>query len=116
MMHRRLYALGRLKSGQMNKTESKYSQYLETLKRIGEIQAWWFEPIKLRIADNACFYTPDFMVLKSDGVVELHEVKGAAAIFTDDAKVKVKVASSKFPFKIVVVFPQKGGGWKYDVY
>ena len=35
------FALGRLKAGNMNKTEAAYSKYLETLKHVGEIL--WFE-------------------------------------------------------------------------
>lgn len=109
------YAKGRLKAGQMNKTEAAYAQHLEALKRCGEICAFWFEPIKLKIASNACSYTPDFMVLLPDGSVELHEVKGSMAIFTDDAKVKVKVCADTYPFPIYVVCPRPkkaGGGWQ----
>lgn len=113
-----MYALGRLKTGAMNKTESAYSQYLETLRHAGEIVWFKFEGVKLRLADNT-FYTPDFMVMGANGLIEMHEVKGARAIFTDDAKVKVKVAADTYPFPFVVVFPiakNRGGGWEFDRY
>lgn len=61
-MKRQLQALGRLKTGQMNKTESAYSQHLEMRKHAGEIAWYRFEGIKLRLADNT-FYTPDFAVM-----------------------------------------------------
>ncbi|VDA62662.1 hypothetical protein BANRA_01286 [Klebsiella pneumoniae] len=38
-MRKTLQALGRLKTGQMNKTETAYAQELELRKRYGEI-AW----------------------------------------------------------------------------
>lgn len=57
-MRKQIQALGRLKTGQMNKTESAYCQHLEQRKRAGEIAWYRFEGIKLRLADNT-FYTPD---------------------------------------------------------
>ncbi|HHU8883863.1 TPA: DUF1064 domain-containing protein, partial [Escherichia coli] len=56
-MRKQMQALGRLKTGQMNKTESAYCQHLELRKRAGEIVWYRFEGIKLRLADNT-FYTP----------------------------------------------------------
>lgn len=114
-MQRRLTALGHLKIGQMNKTETAYAKTLEQQKRSGEILDYWFEAIKLKIADNACTYTPDFLVLTNKGELELHEVKGAKAVFADDAKVKCKVCADKYPFRLKVVFPipkKQGGGWE----
>ena len=59
-------------------------------------------------------YTPNFAVMLANGQMECHEVKGARAIFQDDAKVKVKVASEMYPFRFVAVRPKPkkdGGGW-----
>lgn len=117
-MNKRMLALGRLKTGQRNKTEQAYESHLETLKYIGKVLWFKFEGIKLRLADNT-FYTPDFAVMAADGVIECHEVKGARAIFQDDAKVKVKVASEMYPFRFLVVYPvsrAKGGGWDMEVF
>lgn len=112
-----LFAKGRLKTGEMNKTESKYADYLKQLQQKGEICWWKFESVKLRLADN-CFYTPDFFVLLNDGSIEVHEVKGAKIIFQDDAKVKVKVAAETYPFIFKVVYPnkQKESGWEVIQY
>jgi len=76
----------------MNKAEAKYALELEARRRTCEIVWWAFEPIKLRLAERT-FYTPDFAVLKSDGLFELHEVKG---FWQDDARVKWKVVKEKF--------------------
>ena len=115
----RLLAKGRMKSGAMNKTEKAYSLYLESERQAGRIERFWFEAIKLKIADGTCFYTPDFLVLLPDGTLELHEVKGSPAIFADDAKVKVKSASTQYPFPVKVVYPRakkSGGGWDVHEY
>lgn len=106
-------ALGRLKTGQMNKTEQAYCDRLEILKRTGEIQYFKFEGMKFRLADNT-FYTPDFIVVNRNGEVECHEVKG---FWVDDAKVKIKVAASLYPFKFIAVkvkTKKEGGGWKVE--
>ena len=101
----KLYALGRLKAGQMNKTEEKYSNYLENLKRAGEIIWYSFDAINLRLADK-CFYKVDFFVLLKNGELEAHEVKGG--FFEDDALVKIKTAAEKFPFRFISVRIVKG--------
>jgi len=112
------FALGRLKTGQRNKTESAYETFLEARRRVGDVLWFKFEGVKLRLADNT-FYTPDYAVMLANGQMEMHEVKGARAIFADDAKVKVKVAAETYPFPFVVAFPvpkSKGGGWEFDRY
>lgn len=114
-----LYAKGRLKKGTMNRTEKAYAQYLEKEKQAGRVVEYWFEKIKVEIAKPACSYTPDFMVQRPDGTLELHEVKGSPAIFADDAKVKVKACATQYPFPVFVVFPKKkssGGGWDVQAY
>lgn len=111
--HSRRLALGRLKTGEMNKTEAAYDAHLGQLQHAGEVLWRKFEGLKLRLADNT-FYTPDFAVLAADGVMECHEVKG---FWEDDARVKVKVAASLYPFrfKAVTVRAKKhGGGWSVE--
>lgn len=112
-MSKPLYALGRLKAGAMNKTEAAYAEYLEARLRAGEVAWFKFEGVKLRLADST-FYTPDFAVMLADGSMELHEVKGH---WQDDARVKIKVASSLYPFRFqaVRVKPKReGGGWDIE--
>ena len=106
-MHKRIQALGRLKTGQMNKTEEAYAAHLELLRRAGEIAWFKFEGVKLRLADNT-FLTVDFVVMLFDGLLEMHEVKG---FMTDDANVKLKVAAQMYPFTFKLVRKAKGGQW-----
>ena len=110
-MNKNILAQGRLKSGQMNKTEAAYAQYLEALKQAGEIQWYGFEAWKFRLADNT-FYTPDFMVLPKTGLIEAHEVKG---FMRDDANVKIKVAANMHPVKIILV-KKAGKSWEFTTY
>ena len=112
-MSKLMYALGRLKVGQLNKTEAAYELHLKALKAAGEVAWHKFEGIKLRLADNT-FYTPDFAVMRPSGQIELHEVKG---FWQDDARVKIKVAADMYPFKFIAVKPKTkrdGGGWQVE--
>ncbi|WBM39683.1 DUF1064 domain-containing protein [Alcaligenes faecalis] len=108
-----MQALGRLKVGRMNQTEAAYAKRLEQLKQAGEIAWFKFEGLKFRLADNT-FYTPDFVLMLSDGVMEAHEVKG---FWTDDARVKIKIAADMYPFRFIAVKVQTkkaGGGWAIE--
>lgn len=103
------FALGRLPIGTMNKTEAVYDAHLWAKRHAGDVLWHKFEAVKLRLADNT-FYTPDFAVLPSSGVIELHEVKG---FWQDDARVKIKVAASIYPFRFVAVRKVRGG-WERE--
>lgn len=108
-----MYALGRLKTGAMNKTEQAYADHLARLQHAGEILWFKFEGVKLRLADNT-FYSPDFAVMMSDGRIQIHEVKG---FWQDDARVKIKVAADLYPFEFVAVkakAKKDGGGWSRE--
>jgi hypothetical protein len=109
-MKRKLQALGRLKSGALNKTEAAYAETLKLRMVAGDVAWFRFEGLKLRLADNT-FYTPDFAVMLSSGQIECHEVKG---FWTDDARVKIKVAADQYPFRFLAVKAlgkRDGGGW-----
>ena len=82
----KMFALGRLKTGERNKTEQAYENLLEAMRISGDVLWYKFEGMKLRLADNT-FYTPDFAVMLSSGQIEMHEVKG---FWQDDARVKIK--------------------------
>lgn len=109
----RNFALGRLKTGQMNKTEQAYAERLMLLQHAGEIAWFKFEGVKLRLADNT-FYSPDFAVMLASGEMEMHEVKG---FWQDDARAKIKIAADLYPFRFIAVKvkPKKdGGGWAVE--
>jgi hypothetical protein len=108
-------ALGRLKTGDMNKTEAAYDAYLRERTIAGEVIWHKFEAVKLRLADST-FYSPDFLVLKADGFLEVHEVKG---FWEDDARVKIKVAASIYPFRFLAVTARaknRGSGWDVETF
>jgi hypothetical protein len=96
--------------GEMNKTEAAYAAHLDGQKVLGLVECWWFETVTFKIGKD-CRYTPDFLVMLADGTLEVHECKG---FWADDAKVKIKVAASMFPFRFVAVkkrAKKDGGGW-----
>ena len=114
-MSRSLQALGRLKTGEMNKTEAAYMEYLKDRQFVGHIAWFKFEGIKLRLADNT-FYTPDFAVMLADGQMEAHEVKG---FWRDDARAKIKIAADLYPFRFVAIkvkTKKDGGGWEVETF
>ncbi len=94
-------ARGWKKRGAMNRTEAGYAEMLE---RDPSVSWWKYEGLKLRIGDGA-FYTPDFIVMKTDLTLEIHEVKG---FWQEAAKVRIKVASDLYPFKFKAIKRQKG--------
>lgn len=109
------FALGRLKTGERNKTEQAYEHFLAALQQAGSILWFKFEGIKLRLADNT-FYTPDFAVMLASGQIELHEVKG---FWQDDARAKIKIAAELYPFRFLAARPKAkkdGGGWEIEVF
>lgn len=111
-----MQALGRLPKGTMNKTEQAFAKRLDEMKLTGSVLWYKFEGIKLMLAANTSI-TVDFAVLPESGVLEMIDVKGAKAIFTDDARAKMKVAAAMYPFIFKVAYPiqlKDGGGWKIE--
>jgi hypothetical protein len=98
-------ARGRIRKGEMNKTESRYAQELELRKRVGEILWCEFEGITLKLGFD-CRYTPDFAVMLANGELEMHEVKG---FMKEDAQVKIRTAAKNFPFRFYLARWKDGG-------
>lgn len=112
----------RLPKPRMNKTETAWASVLATRKSLLEIHDWYFESIKLRLADRT-WYAPDFFVFVvppygASVRFEVHEVKGH---WREDARVKFKVAAELYPcFRFMAVQRVKGEwleervgpGWK----
>lgn len=107
--------------GEMNPTEAAYArEVLDVRKAAGEVYGYWYESIKLRLA-NGAWYTPDFAVhvvtRGPHGINrrwEFHEVKGH---WREAARVRIKVASDRYPFRFIAVQKLKkkdGGGWKFE--
>lgn len=101
----------------MNGTEADYAKRLELRRNCGEILWYKFESMTFKLADG-CRFTPDFVVMAADGVMEVHEVKGSRG-FEDDALVKIKVLAEHFPFRVVAYVAKAkkaGGGWEERVF
>lgn len=103
--------------GVMNGVEAAYGDLLEARKRAGEVIAWGYERVTLKLADG-CRYTPDFDVWLADGSMEFVDTKAGPQ--DDKSRVKLKVAAELFPqfvFAIEQRLPKKaGGGWKREVF
>lgn len=59
----------------MNQTEARYAGYLDGMKHTGEVVAWAYEAVKLRLADKT-FYTPDFVVIRLTGASSCMRSRG----------------------------------------
>ena len=97
-------AKAQLEEDGMNKTERAYSL---VLTRHPDVHKWYFESVNLRVGVGKSWYRCDFFVIKADGKIEMHEVKG---FWRDDALVKIRAAQLRYPaFKFIVVKKTKGG-------
>jgi hypothetical protein len=108
----------RRKPGERTKVEQKYELHLEARKQAGEVQWYWYELCKFRLADRS-YWTPDYMVLLADGTLEAHECKGRSGDgpwMEEDARLKARFAGETLPVPVVVVWPLKGGGWGREEY
>jgi hypothetical protein len=108
----------RHKPGVMNQTEETYAGTLHTRFLAGELLAWQFETVTLKLAED-CRYTPDFMIQLADGSIEFVDTKGGGPM-DPKSLVKIRCAAEKFPqFKFVIeqkLAKSKGGGWKRTEY
>lgn len=104
-------AKGRRAQSRMNGTEREYAALF-----LGK-KPHLYAAVTLRLGDD-CRYTPDFMVIAEDDVVEFHEVKGG--FWRDDAKAKIAIAAEQYPwfrFKSFAKQSKKlGGQWAMRSY
>lgn len=105
----------------MNKAEESYATRLAGEVLAGNISAWWYEPVSLKLSEGVR-YTADFMVVAADDVIELHEVKAGrlnkqtekiVPLCEDAGRAKFKVAREMFPFRFVMAWQYKGV-WYFD--
>lgn len=99
----------------MNKWECLWAMELGMAKKAGEILWFQFEALRFRLADGA-YYKPDFVALTNTGELIAYEVKG---MWREAARVRVKVAADRHPFRFVVVAPRRikdGGGWSEEIF
>lgn len=103
-------AIAATSKSKMNGLETRYSQLLQQGVIEDQIAAWRFEPVSLRLGDNT-FYRPDFMVIRSTGQIEFHETKG---YWREDARVKIKVAATAFPWFTFYAIQEKHSAFVYE--
>jgi hypothetical protein len=101
--------------GVQNQLEARYErEVLIPAKLSGGVVDYWFEAITLKLADGAR-YTPDYLVLDSDLVVELVDTKARwsnGQIAREDALLKMKFAAQRFPlFRFVAAVWDTKAGW-----
>jgi hypothetical protein len=96
----------------MNKTEQARALDLESMKRAGIIVAWWYERWTFKLADDTR-YTPDFVIQRPDGSLEVEEVKG---FWRDDARVKLKVFVEQYPFPVRAYTRGRRGEWDVETF
>jgi len=103
-------------AGVMNQTEAAYAAILEVRKLAGEVLAWEFESVTLKLAGK-CTYTPDFMITLADLTIEFVDCKGAGPM-DPKSRVKVRCAAEKFwQYRFVIEQKQAkkhGGNWKRE--
>lgn len=108
---------GELTRQKRSKVEAAYEVHLGMLKTSGEILAFWYEPLSFRLGPDL-HYRPDFLVMRTDRVLELHETKpiGGAGIrakggprFGNDSIVKLRACAGLFPFPCYIVTPEDRG-------
>lgn len=105
--------------GEMNKAEAAYSLILEMDQ---SVYHWWFEPLSLRLSHpesgKPAIFTPDFLVLYTDGTTCLDDVKSGSMFDDTAALVRIKTAAELYPlWKFRRVIPLKakdGGGYRYE--
>ena len=115
-------ALGRKKEPGMNRTEKRFSEYLELQRQVGEIVWWAFEGISFKIGER-CYYTPDFNVMRSSCELWIFDVKGtqskrnkAGEVYEtdyteDDARVKLAACATLYPLQFFVTYLDGTGNW-----
>jgi hypothetical protein len=125
MAGERVYKRPQPKRGQMNKTETLYSNVLAAKVTVGQIVRYRFEAMTLVLAPG-CRFTPDFMVTSAEPyegeTIELHEVKSGRVrksgkvgpFMEDDARCKLLTAAQLFPeFEFYLAWYWKGN-WEVE--
>lgn len=111
----RWQALGRLKDGELNKTEQEFAALLEQWKQVGTVLWWKAHPFNIPLAKNT-FYRLDFLVLHSDGLLTMYEVKGGYT--SEKGQMKIKLAAEALPVMRMVKASKRaqkdGGGFKLE--
>lgn len=96
--------------GYRSKLERDYALNLRARQRIGEIEWWGYECLRLKLGEGAWF-TPDFIVMNGHGALSAHETKGFRR---EAAMVRLKVAASLFPWLPLFLVSRLAGGFRIE--
>lgn len=101
--------------GSMNRAERDYANHLENQVSCGRVLWWRFEPCNFELAERT-FWRPDFLVMTDKFEIEVHEVKAKwknedGPHLEDHAKVRIKVFSEMYPFRVKILW-RHGGVWR----
>ena len=90
----------------MNKLEAAWAW---GLKANVNVERFVYEGMSLRLADGTR-YTPDFFVVKKDGLIEFHETKGP--VYREAARVRLHVCAEMYPeFRFLLIRQHPKVGW-----
>ena len=95
--------------GVSNKLELAFAYHLEGRKLRGEIDEWYCNSIRFKLASGA-WYKPDFLVVQDRKIV-LYETKG---FWREAARVRIKVATSLYPWFKFTAVQKVGGQFQYE--
>jgi len=105
-------AKGSTPRGEMNQTEKRWARLLDASDQV----LWWaYETLRVRYGQKG-WHSPDFVLCRLDGSLEVHETKGGH--MTDAGRTRFKAAAKAFPVCrwLMVMQPSKRQAWeaKYD--
>jgi hypothetical protein len=107
-------AKGRLKPGELNKTEAKFELHLRAQLQAGEILWYGIQNITLKLAPSTHLRI-DFFTL--DKIGELHAIDVKGGYMQDDSLAKIKIAAAMFPFRFFLArqcLVKDGGGFSLE--
>jgi Protein of unknown function (DUF1064) len=102
-VQRGMYEVGGKEMYFRSRWEYLYAEYLEFLRKNGEIQQWYYEPhfFDFPIKHGTTRYLPDFAVVENSGEKVYHEVKG---YMSAKDKTKLKRMAKYYPnVKLVLI-------------
>lgn len=101
-----------------SKLEARFAQYVEILRRLVELEHYWYEPVTFKLPGGVR-YTPDFLIQRGSvgpsyqrsGRMEFHEVKGHHKN-KRDSLTRLKIAAALHPWARWCLVEWQGGRWK----
>lgn len=95
-------AKGSTPRGEMNQTERRWARLLDASDEV----LWWaYECLRVRYGDGG-WHSPDFVLCRLDGALEVVETKGGH--MTDAGRTRFKAAARAFPVARWILVMQRG--------